>query len=116
MSTGKIETQPTKGVRVCTWTALAEDEDGDPFFCGDLDQLTMQATGTFDGETGGVEGSMDGTNWFPLTDRDSGSAVGLTAAGLVSILERPLWVRPTVTLAAAGTVDIDVIISGVELH
>lgn len=85
-----------------TWTPLTEtNADGLPArFVGSGDR-TFQVFGTFGGGTVALQGSIDGTNWAALKD-PQGDAIGLTAAGIVSVMECPTWVRPF-TSGGTGT-------------
>lgn len=55
---------------------------------------TVQVTGTFDGATVLIQGSNDGTTFATLKD-PNGNAVSFTAAGLKSIQDDVLWIRPS---------------------
>lgn len=69
--------------------------------------LMVQATGTFSGSAAiAVHGSVDGTNYVALDDRQ-GTAISLTAAGIASIGEAPLWIKPVVS-SGDGSTDVDV--------
>jgi hypothetical protein len=83
-----------------TWTPLTEtNADGLPArYVGSGDR-TFQVFGTFGGGAVALLGSIDGSNWAPLTD-PQGEAISLTAAGIVSVMECPTWVRP---LTSGGT-------------
>ena len=114
MSTAKLETTVKKGVYKFFWEGLAEDEDGDAAFVGGLTDLCAQLTGTFSSETVTIQGSVDGVNFVALNDLQDGS-LAFTGAGLSAIQERPLWIRPSCgTGGGAGTVDVDISISGMR--
>lgn len=88
------------GITYYEWLALTEADDGEPIEVPAAADKTVQADGDF--TTSGdlaMEGSMDKSNWFELTDAD-GAAVSFTAAGLVLIRENVRWIRPNIT---AGT-------------
>jgi len=113
MATGRVVTQPAKRVVSVIWEGLTEDEDGDSVSIAQWQDKTVQATGTFANETVTIQGSLDGTNWFTLHDLQDGD-LAFAAAGLEAIQENVLYIRPSVgTGGGAGTVDVDVIISGV---
>lgn len=116
MSTTFVEDKPTKGVRSVLWEGLTENESGAAYFVGDMDNLMVQMTGTFANETVTLEGSLDGTNFVALNDLQDG-AIALTAAGMSAVQERPLWIRPSCgTGGGAGTPDVDITVSGVDLQ
>lgn len=107
---GKREVTNHRYVSVA-WGGLANGDDGaSALFAGVADK-TVQVTGTFGtGGTAIVEGSMDGTNWSPLTD-PQGTALSFTADGINTVLENPKFIRPRIT-AGDGATDLTVIIGG----
>lgn len=92
---------------IYTWAGLDSDDSGAAIECMDYADRTVQITGTF-GAAGSItmQGSNDGTNWFPLTD-PQGNAITKTAAALELIMEAPLYLRPLVT-AGDGTTNLTV--------
>lgn len=80
-----------------TWTSLDSDDSGDPADMLDYPSMTVAVSGTF-GAAGSVtvQGSLDGTNWFAMTDAQ-GNAITKTSAGIEEIVEAPRYVRPLVT-------------------
>ena len=100
-----------RAVQKWLWETMADDDvggvagadAGSPSFA----DKTVHVTGTFGGATVTIEGSNDGTNFVTLNDA-GGSALSFTSAGLKTILENPLEIRPK-TAGGSGT-DVDVII------
>ena len=92
-----------------TWAALANGDSGKPISIVDFPDKTITFTGTF-GAGGSVtlEGSNDGTNFFPLKD-PSGSAITKTAAGAAVVVEHPLQIRPHVTAGDGTTAIVPII-------
>jgi hypothetical protein len=91
------------GGHLVTWSAIPNGQQGIGWSIGPFwATLTAQLTGTL-GAGGSVtmEGSMDNTNWGSL-HQAGGTVATLTALGLVSIVELPLYIRPNVT-AGDGT-------------
>jgi hypothetical protein len=90
-----------------TWTGLDSDDSGIPITIVDYTDQTVVVRGTF-GSGGSVtmQGSMDGTNWYTLTD-PQGNALTKTAAGIEMVVEAPLYIRPLVT-AGDGTTSLTV--------
>lgn len=85
------------------WTGLLLNDTGSPIEGVDFADRTVQIGGTF--STGGsvtLEGSNDGTTYFPLTD-PQGNAITKTAAALEVIEEGPRYIRPNVTAGDGST-------------
>lgn len=91
------------------WSGLANGDTGRPVQKSGLERKTVQVTGTF-GASGSVtiQGSMDGSTWFTMTDV-SGTAATFSAAGGVALAENPRYIRPEVT-AGDGTTSLTVAI------
>lgn len=58
--------------------------------------------GGFNGATVTIQGSNDGTNWQTLTN-PLGTAITFTAAGLQQVSEITRYIRPSLSVATAGT-------------
>lgn len=107
-----------QGYGLATWEALAKNDSGAAASVGQwrgvkTAQLIVNAAGE---QSVTIQGSMNGTNWVTLhgVELDSGeylSLTGLTASGLYTLIEDPLYVRPLISNAMGATaVDIDVIV------
>lgn len=84
-------------VVLISWTGLANGDSGRPAELLDYSDMTATFEGTFG--TGGsvtMEGSNDGSNFYPLTD-PQGNALTKTGAAMELILETPRYIRPRVT-------------------
>lgn len=83
--------------RVRTWGPLTTtNADGDPisYASNGMGGVTFQVNGTFgSGGTLVVEGSNNGTNWYTLNDQ-ANSPVSFSAAGLKTVRDQPLYIRP----------------------
>lgn len=97
------------------WTPLTiTNADGQPVgFTGSGDR-TVQITGIFGaGGTVVLEGTLDNNpltlNWFTLKGADGSTALSFTAAGLRTILENCVLVRPRVS-AGDGTTSITAVV------
>lgn len=95
-----------------TWTGLtnATSDTGAPITHAAWSEKTFQAIGTF-GVGGNVviEGSNDGTNWSPISNRQGVTPFNLTAAASINTSQdRPIYIRPRVT-AGDGTTNVTVI-------
>lgn len=93
-----------------SWGPMANGDVGLPAQFMATGDRTFQVTGTFGaGGTILLEGSLDGTNYFTLSDA-GGTAISRTAAGLKSVLESPLFIRPRVS-AGDGTTALTAILT-----
>lgn len=88
---------------VVAWSGLLNGDDGAAIQFAEFADKSIQFSGTF-GVGGSItlQGSNDGTNWFPLTD-PQGNAITKTAAALEKVDEATAWVRPIVTAGDAAT-------------
>jgi hypothetical protein len=88
------------GATLVTWDAMATGDSGAPFGLNAAADITIQVTGTFGGSTVTFQGSNDGTNWHPLTQRGSTTNMAFTAAANHICQEMPAFIRPII---AGGT-------------
>ena len=90
------------------WTPLTTtNADGSPFTVAYYKDRSIQVNGTFGvGGSCSIEGSMDGTNYYTLTD-PQGNALTFTAAKIEAVSELVLYIRPRVT-AGDGTTSLTV--------
>jgi hypothetical protein len=83
--------------RVYTWSPMALGDTGAPIGSTGSGDRTVQVQGTFGaGGTVVVEGSLDGSNWYTLRD-PTGSLLSFSAAGLKTVLENVVTLRPRVS-------------------
>lgn len=103
MATAAITRTQQTWHRFYTWAEVAQ---GDDFAAATIEvtpyTMMMQVDGTPDGATIAIHGSIDGVTYYPLDDAE-GTAIGLTAAGLVSIGEAPYYIKPVLTGGGAST-------------
>lgn len=97
--------------RLRTWTPLTTtNADGNPinFASNGMGGVTFQVTGTW-GAGGAlvIEGSNDGSTFFTLTDQ-ANAALSLSANGLKTVRDTPMFIRPRVT-GGDGTTSLTVI-------
>jgi hypothetical protein len=95
----KLATLDYDGIALVEWAALtkATDDVGRAVNLAQFADRSVQVTGTFG--TGGsvrIEGSLDGTNYYALTD-PQGNALDITTAKIEAVSEMTLWIRPRVT-------------------
>jgi|GEM_PF-1201307 len=72
---------------------------------------TIQVAGTFGGASVAVNGSIDGTNFAPLTDQ-GGTVIAITtapAASIKQVLQNALYVQPAATGGAGQSLTISMI-------
>lgn len=113
--------QPTKGVLIIKWAALANGDTGLPFALPQHNDKSVQIYGTFG--TGGsvrLEGSDEAPktveNPTPVTptwatlNNPADAPLTFTAAGLEAVLENSSQIRPNVT-AGDGTTALTVIVT-----
>jgi hypothetical protein len=93
------------------WETLTSvNLDGSPVAVAEAGvSLTVQAIGTFGGTSIAMQGSNDGTNWFPLPNH-AGVAMVFTSAGGASTSYLPLYVRPLLTGGSGVDVDVSVLV------
>lgn len=89
------------------WLSLANGDTGKPVAMSHMADKTVSIDGTF-GASGqcDIQGSMDETTWFSLTD-PQGTAIEFTGAGTKLISENPKFIRPNVS-SGDGTTDLNV--------
>ena len=85
------------GAVLVTWDGMATGDSGAPFGLNAAADLTFQVTGTFGGSTVTFQGSNDGTNWHPLTQRGGTANMAYTVASVQIAQEMPAFIRPTIT-------------------
>lgn len=88
------------GARQVTWTPIAGGDTCTPIGLSGYNDKTVTITGTV--TTFALQGSNDLTNWFTLNDIDMTTPID--AAGMFTIKENPLWIRPLLTTGSGVTV------------
>lgn len=91
-----------------SWELLTASPAGAPMSFVQWSDRTWTAVGTWGGATLAFEGSNDLSNWFAMNNAAGGLTASLTANGMVTTIELPLYVRPN--LITAGT-EADVVVS-----
>lgn len=89
-------------VIVWTWVLTTADPIGTAVQLPQHADLCWQVEGTFGTATATIEGSNAGVVYGGLTNAAGGTAATFTAAGLKTIIERPLFVRPNLTTVGVG--------------
>lgn len=85
------------GVRMFTWSGLLNGDDGEPVEVPSFPDTAVQFSGTF-GSGGNIvlEGSLDGSTYFTLSD-PQGNAISKGAAAMEQIQELVRFIKPRVT-------------------
>ena len=87
-----------------TWALTSTNTDGGLIKFPEWADVCFTFTGTWGGATAAVEGSNDGTTWLPLSNAAGGAAATATANKAMTVIERPLYMRPNLTTAGGGAV------------
>lgn len=74
----------------------------------DFTDRTAQVSGTFNGATVEIHGSLDGQSYQALTD-PQGNPISFTQPGIKAILEATPYVKPVVT-GAGGSTDLKIMV------
>ena len=85
-----------------TWVLVTATPDGSPIKIPEWADNTFVATGTWGGATLTLEGSADGSTWVSLNAAAGGTAATATANKAITLIERPLYLRPNLTTPGAG--------------
>jgi hypothetical protein len=88
---------------VATWPGMQNGDDGQPIELANFADRSVQVVGNFG--TGGnlrIEGSLNGTDYAPLTD-PQGNNLDINAAKIEAITELVRWIRPVVTAGDGST-------------
>ena len=88
---------------IATWANMQNGDDGQPIELANFADRSVQVFGTF-GAGGNVriEGSIDGTNYAPLTD-PQGNNLDINTAKIEAVIELVRWIRPVVTAGDGST-------------
>ena len=96
-------------VRV-TWAGMATGDTIESWNTQAHVISSVQGAGTFAGGTViGLTGSLDGTNFVALSDRDGNALTGKTAAFLHDVGQSVVAFRPTIGSGSADSVTVTVV-------
>ncbi|MGL4813229.1 MAG: hypothetical protein ACRCXM_15775 [Beijerinckiaceae bacterium] len=99
---GGAPPEPDSGLqRIIAWGPVAAGDTCAPADFAQFADRTVQVSGTFDGASVAIEGSIDGETWLPVTD-PQGNAITASAAKLEAISEMTTFIRPVITGGGAG--------------
>jgi hypothetical protein len=100
-----------EGIILASWSGMTftSTDDGAPAEYPNYSDRSVQVTGTLGvGGSVRIEGSMNGTDWAPLTD-PQGNDLNLTTLKIEAISEATRYIRPRIT-AGDGTTNLVVTI------
>ena len=97
----RTEPSSISGIEVFTWASMGNADTGDAAGFPHFADKTVQIDGTFGSATVVIEGSVDGTTYFTLTD-PQGNNISKTSAALETIEENVMYIRPK-TSGGTGT-------------
>ena len=88
---------------IVTWPNLANGDDGKPIELANFADRSVQVTGEFGiGGLVRIEGSINGTDYAPLTD-PQGNNLDINTAKIEAVAELVRWIRPRVTAGDGST-------------
>lgn len=109
------ELEPAASRKECiviVWEGMANGDAGDPVRYTEYADRSVQITGSFGGGTVTMQGSNDVTspsNWFTLTDTLEND-ITKTGTAAEQILQASVWIRPSLSGGAAGSVDVKLLL------
>ncbi len=87
------------------WLLVTTGDTGQELEYPGAADKTLTVDGTFSGGTVALlQGSNDGTNWFTCTN-PQGSAISFTAAGMMTVMEDPRFLRPSVSTGSSDSIN-----------
>lgn len=104
-TTNDLSPNGDESVRLFQWANLTTNDVGAPIPFTQWADRTVQMTGTWGGATCVLEGSLDGINYFTLTDPQT-TAISKTADALEAVTEITRFVRPKVTDGTAPSITV----------
>ena len=88
---------------IVTWPAMQNGDDGQPIELANFADRSVQVSGEFGiGGSVRIEGSINGTDYAPLTD-PQGNNLDINTAKIEAIVELVRWIRPVVTAGNGST-------------
>jgi hypothetical protein len=97
-----VSTNGAGGGVLATWEELSDGDVGEALGLAGHNDKTVTIVGT--ATSFALEGSNDGVNWFTLHDIDMTTTI--TTAGIFTIKENPVYIRPNLT---TGTVVVSIV-------
>ena len=100
-----VDRNTVPGAVLVSWADLATNDVGAGVPIPYAADLSCQVSGTFGGGTVTWQGSNDGTNWHPMTQRGGTTNMAFTSAAVHTANENPAFVRPAVTAGTSVAID-----------
>ena len=101
-----------------SWPGLADGAQGAAMQLSKYADKTVQVSGVFNSVTTSIQGSMDGTTWFTMSD-SLGNDLDFTAAGsggsMKLMSENPKFIRPSNNSGGDGSTAVNIYIGGSAL-
>lgn len=91
------------GMEITKWTLTNADTTGDPTSTPGAPDKTVHIFGTFNSGSVTIQGCNQEVPevWATMHDH-AGADMTFTAAGMKTLAENPIWIRPIVASATAG--------------
>jgi hypothetical protein len=97
---------------IATWADMPNGEVGAPIELANFADRSVQVTGAFGvGGLATIEGSINGTDYAPLTD-PQGNTLALNAAKIEAISEVVRYIRPSVTGDGTTSITVTMLLKG----
>lgn len=87
------------------WTTITENDTCSGVSAPAFTDRSIQVSGAFGGATVAIHGSNDGTNYVALTT-DGSTACSFTAAGLKTVYEPTLYIKPVISGGTSQSLNI----------
>jgi len=112
MATITPQSNPTNSPgTLIKWEGAATGDTINSFLANGYERVaaTVQISGTFGGATAKLQASLDGTNWFDMTDMQ-GNAVSATSASMFEVTTKALYLRPSISGGTSDSIDVLVMV------
>lgn len=96
-------------VYIVTWDNMQNGDVGLPVSFSQYSDRSVQVVGTLAGGSVTVEGSLDGTNYVPLTD-PQGNNLLITTSKIEMITELVRFLRPVISSGSGASVKVIVLL------
>lgn len=94
---------------VCTWSGLANGDEGKEIQVVGYADRSIQVDGNFDGGTIEIKGSNDGISYYTLTD-PQGNNLSFTTPKIEQVSEITRYIKPVASGGAAMNIKISMLL------